>query len=64
MLNSFASSESFEQKIAGVYDTVFLLDCLQIMLENERSTLIFWAEFQLDHFEEWSSPDMSKSSLE
>ena len=56
MLNSFASSESFEQRIAEVYDTVFLLD--------ERSTIIFWAEFQLDHFEEWSSPDMSKSSLE
>ena len=52
MLNSFTSSESFEQKNAGV----FLLDCRQIMLENEKNTLIFWSEFQFDNFEQWRPP--------
>ena len=52
MFNSFTSSESFEQKIAGV----FLLDCRQIMLENEKNTLIFWSEFQFDNFEKWRPP--------
>ena len=56
MSNSFTS---IEQKTVGA----FLLDCLQTMLENEKNTLIFWAEFQLDHFEEWKLPTTTQKPL-